>query len=131
VFRALRALHESAAGGDPLPKLEWQYLWAPDGAAQLCVRSVPKARAVRLWTATSADRDFRDDRFSAGADAGGRAAVFPIARPAAGYAAVFAEADYGHLLGAYSLSTNLAVLAAPNERDYGTRPDGIAGVCPP
>jgi hypothetical protein len=49
--------------------------------------------------------------------------------PATGYRSVVAEVDYGHLLGAYSLSTNLAVLAAPGTAEAGPRPHGLAGVC--
>ena len=117
-FGALRALQRSVTGGAPLPKLEWEFAWSADAAGgRLCVRSDPKPRAVRLWTANSDGSDFRHATWTAGAEMNARdAASIGLEPPAAGYRSVVAEVDYGHLLGAYSLSTNLAVLAAPGAR---------------
>jgi PhoPQ-activated pathogenicity-related protein len=130
-FGALRALQRSVTGGAPLPKLEWEFAWSADGAGgRLCVRSDPKPRGVRLWTANSEGSDFRQATWTAGAEMNARdAASIGLEPPAAGYRSVVAEVDYGHLLGAYSLSTNLAVLAAPGAREPGPRPHGVAGVC--
>jgi PhoPQ-activated pathogenicity-related protein len=130
-FGALRALQRSVTGGAPLPKLEWEFAWSADAAGgRLCVRSDPKPRAVRLWTANSDGSDFRHATWTAGAEMNARdAASIGLEPPAAGYRSVVAEVDYGHLLGAYSLSTNLAVLAAPGAREPGPRPHGVAGVC--
>jgi len=114
-----------------LPKLEWEFAWDSDGAGgSLCVRSDPKPTAVRLWTANSDGRDFRQATWSAGAEISARdAANVRLDPPATGYRSVVAEVDYGHLLGAYSLSTNLAVLAAPGTAEPGPRPHGVTGVC--
>jgi PhoPQ-activated pathogenicity-related protein len=130
-FGALRALQRSVTGGTPLPKLEWEFAWSADGVGgRLCVRSDPKPRGVRLWTANSEGSDFRQATWTAGAEMNARdAASIGLEPPAAGYRSVVAEVDYGHLLGAYSLSTNLAVLAAPGAREPGPRPHGVAGVC--
>jgi len=130
-IRALRALQRSMTGGPPLPKLEWEFAWNDDGAGgRLCVRSDPKPTAVRLWTANADGRDFRQATWSAGAEMSARdAASIALEPPAAGYRSVVAEVDYGHLLGAYSLSTNLAVLAAPGTAEPGPRPHGVTGVC--
>jgi hypothetical protein len=54
---------------------------------------------------------------------------FEIARPASGYVAFFGEATFGRGLAAFTLSTNLAVVAAAGERPYGTEPRGSTGVC--
>ncbi len=130
-FGALRALQRSLTGGPPLPKLEWEFAWDGDGAGgRLCVRSEPKPTAVRLWSANSDVRDFRRATWSAGAEMSARdAASVRLDPPATGYRSVVAEVDYGHLLRAYSLSTNLAVLATPGAPDPGPRPHGVAGVC--
>jgi PhoPQ-activated pathogenicity-related protein len=129
-FRALRALHRSAEGGKPLPRIEWEFAWDGDGGGRLCVRSDPQPRAVRLWTAASEGRDFRPAVWSAGPELRAREAQnVPLVPPATGYRAVFAEVEYGHLLGAYSLTTNLAVLPAPGAPEPGPRPNGVAGVC--
>jgi PhoPQ-activated pathogenicity-related protein len=94
------------------------------------VRSDPKPTAVRLWAASSDSRDFRKSTWSAASEMSARdAADIRLDPPAAGYRSVVAEVDYGHLLAAYSLSTNLAVLAAPGAAEPGPRPGGVAGVC--
>jgi len=130
-FGALRALQRSVTGAAPLPKLEWEFAWSVDGAGgRLCVRSDPKPRAVKLWTANADGTDFRHATWTAGAEMNARdAASIGLEPPATGYRSVVAEVDYGHWLGAYSFSTNLAVLAAPGAREPGPRPHGVAGVC--
>jgi PhoPQ-activated pathogenicity-related protein len=129
VFRSLRALNDSLTGEEALPSLQWEFVWR-DGGALLCVRSEPKARAIRLWSATSDDRDFRDATWTGGDELpGGKLAEIAVQRPATGYLAAFAQADFGHGLHAYSLTTNLAVLAAAPSEDFGQRPTGVAGVC--
>jgi hypothetical protein len=42
---------------------------------------------------------------------------------------VFGEAEFGTGRRAFTLSTNLAVIAAAAEPPYGTEPRGQAGVC--
>jgi PhoPQ-activated pathogenicity-related protein len=128
VLRSLRALHAASVDGEPLPLLEWQYVWE-DATLRLCVRTEPGARSLRVWRAVSADRDFRDARWSVAAEVRRSGARFEIVRPAAGYVAAFAEAEFGRGRRAFTLSTNLAILAAPAETVYGTRPEGRAGVC--
>ena len=130
-FGALRALQRSITGAAPLPKLEWEFVWDSNGpGGRLCVRSDPKPGGVRLWTANADGRDFRHATWSAGAEMNARdAASIALEPPSTGYRSVVAEVDYGHLLGAYSLSTNLAVLGAPGSPEPGPRPHGVAGVC--
>jgi PhoPQ-activated pathogenicity-related protein len=129
-FRALRALQRSTSGGKPLPNLEWEFAWSAEGGGRLCVRSDPKPRAVRLWSATSAARDFRPAVWGAAPELSARdAQSILLEPPSTGYRALFAEVDYGHLLGAYSLSTNLAVLGPPGAPTPGPQPHGVAGVC--
>jgi PhoPQ-activated pathogenicity-related protein len=126
--RALRALHDAAARGEPLPRLEWEYR-ASGGELMLCVRSDPRARRWRVWRAESADRDFRDAEWHVVAESTRSTARFVLREPTQGYAAVVADAGFGALLRAFTLSTSLSVMAAPNEPPYGTRPAGDAGLC--
>jgi PhoPQ-activated pathogenicity-related protein len=131
-FRALRALNDSVSGGTPLPKIEWEFAWDAAGGGRLCVRSDPKPRSVRLWSATSQGPDFRPAVWSEGPQlSAGDAASIALEPPASGYRATFAEVDYGRWLGAFSLSTNLAVLPARGTPELGPRPHGVAGVCSP
>ncbi len=126
--RALRALHQSAASGKPLPRLEWEYR-SGGGALMLCVRSDPGARSWRVWRALSADRDLRDAQWEAVAESPRSAARFVLSDPAQGYAAIVGEAAFGRALHAFTLSTSLSVTAAAGEPSYGTQPAGESGLC--
>jgi PhoPQ-activated pathogenicity-related protein len=126
--RALRAVHAAAAGRESLPELEWEYVWEQE-AVTLCIGSAPAARRLRVWQAFSADRDFRDAEWQAATEERGGGGRFTLERPAQGYLAVFGEAEFGSGRRSFALSTNLAVVPAAGERDYGTRPIGVAGVC--
>ena len=126
--RTLRALHESAASGESLPRLEWEYR-SNAGALMLCVRSDPGARRWRVWRAVSADRDFRDAQWHSVAESPRSAVRFELREPAEGYAAVVGEAGFGRAFHAFTLSTSLSVTAAANEPPYGTQPAGHSGLC--
>lgn len=125
----LRALHASVEGGAELPRLEWEYRWT-DARGTLCVRSVPAAARLRVWRTATAERDFRDATWTAAEERRG-APVYEIAiaKPATGYAGVFAEVEFGRGRSAFSLSTNLAVLSPPGAAESGQRPTGTPGVC--
>ena len=129
VVRSLRALHAASRDGGSLPNVEWEYRIA-DGTVTLCVRAERGARGLRLWRATSSDRDLRDATWEPAARSALPGARFVLERPAQGYVAVVGEAAFGRGLRAFTLSTSLTVLAAANEPDYGTRPVGRGeGVC--
>jgi PhoPQ-activated pathogenicity-related protein len=128
VVRSLRALHEAARGGDPLPRLEWEYR-LEDGAMMLCIRSEPPARELRVWAAMSADRDLRDAQWYPIASSRGSEARFRMLEPDEGYAAVVGEAAFGVGRRAFTLSTSLAVVAAPASPRYGTEPPSVPGLC--
>jgi PhoPQ-activated pathogenicity-related protein len=127
VVRALRALHEAAAGGKPLPPVDWEYA-SRDDMLTLCVRA-EDARSLRVWRAVSADRDFRDAQWEAVVEARGAAGRFELPRPADGYVALFGEARFGARLRAFALTTGLAVVAAPGQPPYGTEPPSTTGIC--
>jgi len=128
VVRGLRALHAATGGGEPLPRLDWQFEWH-ETAVVLCIRSAPGAGRLRIWQATSAGRDFRNAEWRSVAEVARPVGRFELARPAAGYVALFGEAEFGRGRRAFALTTNLAVWQAADDPDYGTRPLGSAGVC--
>jgi PhoPQ-activated pathogenicity-related protein len=128
VVRSLRALHETTRGGEPLPRIDWEYGSADGGARALCV-SADAARELRVWRAVSEDRDLRDAEWRLVAGSPGEAARFVIAEPQSGYVAVFGEAAFGSGRRAFTLSTSLAVFAAATELAYGTEPPGSDGLC--
>jgi PhoPQ-activated pathogenicity-related protein len=123
VVRSLRALHAASDDGEPLPRVDWEYR-IDAAAVTLCVRAEDGARGLRLWRALSADRDLRDAEWELVARSGSPAARFVLEPPAQGYVALFGEAAFGRGLQAFTLSTSLAVVAAENEPQYGTRPAG-------
>jgi PhoPQ-activated pathogenicity-related protein len=129
VVRGLRALQEAADGGEPLPRVEWEYAAAGDsGGTVLCVRA-NDARTLQLWRAASRDRDFRDDEWRPAPVVREGQAQFALPRPTDGYEAVFAQAAFGRGLRAFTLSTGLAVVAGPGLPAYGTKPLGQVGLC--
>ena len=128
--RALRARHAADGGRASLPDLRWEYVWERE-AVTLCISSAPAARQLRLWQAHSADRDFRDAQWHPAQEVRGPTRQFAVERPAQGYLAMFGEAEFGGGRRSFALSTNLAVVPAVGEPDYGTRPLGVDGICVP
>ena len=110
---ALNALHGEACEGKPLPKLTFQYA---DGKEKVTLRvgSDIKPREVRVWTASSASRDFRDSKWEshpAIADHGDY--TFDLPHPASGFAALFGEAVYAADGLPLFLSTNVKIIGSP------------------
>jgi PhoPQ-activated pathogenicity-related protein len=109
---ALNALHFEACDAKPLPKLSFKYA---DGNEKttLRVQSDIKPREVRVWTATSDTRDFRDSKWeSHPAAADGDGYSFDAAQPAKGFSALFGEAVYDFDGLPLFLSTNVKIVAA-------------------
>ncbi|HJQ79603.1 MAG TPA: PhoPQ-activated protein PqaA family protein [Lacipirellulaceae bacterium] len=107
------ALHEHITGGKALPKLDWNFEDRGD-SLRLELTTDAKPVTVRSWTAESDSRDFRQARWesqSVPANAGeGRRFVIDLKRPADGFAAVFAEAQFNGQPMPFYLSTNLRVV---------------------
>jgi PhoPQ-activated pathogenicity-related protein len=108
---ALNALHGEACEGKPLPKLSFRYA---DGKEKVTLRveSDIKPREVRVWTTTSATRDFRDSKWEAHPAAADRDVyTYELAHPASGFAALFGEAVYASDGMPLFLSTNVRIVA--------------------
>ena len=124
---ALAALHRH---GRALPEIDWQFVAHEDGLG-LCLRGRPAPEAVVVWTAESADTDFRDEVFSpAAAASAGNGYVIDVEPPETGYKAVLAEALMGEGEERFLLSTNVRII------DSGGRPafeetaiGGDDGIC--
>jgi PhoPQ-activated pathogenicity-related protein len=109
------ALHEQITGGKAMPKLDWKYEEHGD-SLRLVLSSDTKPEAVRSWNAASETRDFREASWESQAvtasDNEGRRFVVEIEKPADGFAAVFAEAEFNGRPIPFYLSTNLRVVPA-------------------
>ena len=112
-WQTLAAWFQMIADRQLLPKVEWQVRDGTDGAAGLTVRVDQPANKVRLWTAHSADRDFRDEKWTSReleTQPGSSQASANVPKPAAGFTAFLAEVELtaptGHC---YKLSTQVQV----------------------
>ena len=109
--QTLAAFFQMIADKEALPHMAWDI---QEGTpATLAVHINRDATAIRLWTADSTDRDFRNDHWTSRAlsmPSGSSRASAEIASPASGYRAFLAEvtltAKTGH---AYKLSTEARV----------------------
>ncbi len=112
-LETLAAWVQMIADGQPLPKFDWQVQSQDDSALLLACLDRPAMRA-RLWTATSNDRDFRDEKWSARdleLGRGGRTLSARIEAPERGFRAFLAEVELETAGGApFKLSTEARVI---------------------
>ena len=112
-WQTLAAWFQMIADRQLLPKVEWQLRDGTDGAAGLTIRVDQPANKVRLWTAHSADRDFRDEKWTSREleiQPGSSQASADVPKPAAGFTAFLAEVELTAPTGqSYKLSTQVQV----------------------
>jgi len=111
-IESMAAFYQMIADGDELPKMEWKL--QAGGQPELQVKVNRPAKAIRLWTADSADRDFRDDKWSSKPleiKPGSSLAQTKVEKPESGYRAFMGEViltnRFGH---EYKLSTQVQVV---------------------
>jgi PhoPQ-activated pathogenicity-related protein len=112
-MQTLAAFFQMLADRKPLPKVTWVLRDTPRGKATATLKVDQPAKAVRLWSATSADRDFRDSTWSSrelGIQAGSSQTFAEIERPREGYCAYLMEVELISPTGQpYKLSTEAKV----------------------
>ena len=111
-IQSLAAFFQMVADQEEIPKMEWKM---HDGnAPHLSLQVNRNARSIRLWTADSADRDFRDERWTSKelvVRPGSVSADTDIEKPASGYRAFMGEVTLTNSLGhEYRLSTQVQVV---------------------
>ena len=118
-WQTLAAWFQMIVDRRPLPKVDWQLRDGTNGAAGLMVRVNQPVSKIRLWTAHSTDRDFRDEKWTSyelEIQSGSNQASVDVPKPAAGFTAFLAEVELtaptGH---SYKLSTQVQVI-----------PDGVS-----
>jgi PhoPQ-activated pathogenicity-related protein len=107
-LKTLAVFAQDVATNETLPDVSWKHD-DDGGKMRLVVRSTPAPKAVRLWTAHSEAKDFRQAHWdatpiSAAADG---AYVAHVEKPAKGHVAFFAEATHQHGSIEYGLSTQI------------------------
>lgn len=108
--QTLAAFFQMIADREELPKVTWTRPGAESPALEMSV--TPAAKTFRLWTATSPDRDLRNDRWTSVEVPSnpGRKAASKIEPPAEGYRAYLMEAEFTTKTGhTYKLSTEARV----------------------
>ena len=104
----LAAFCRSQVTGKPLPALAWKHTEG-DGRVVLELTTDRTVKHVRRWVADAPTRDFRKATWQAEGPGPG-ADGFLIPRPAAGFRAVFAEAEYDVDGLSFTLSSQVRVL---------------------
>lgn len=113
-IQTLAAFYQMIADRQPLPKVEWQFANdGPGSKGTLQFHVDQHAKGMRLWSALSADRDFRNDKWSnhdLPVASGSSQAKAEVESPAEGYRAYLGEviltAPTGH---EFKLSTEARV----------------------
>lgn len=106
------ALHRRVRGELTLPQLAWSFDEQPE-SLRLRFTSDVAPGTVLLWTTSSESRDFRKSVWrSTPVEAVDGAYRLETARPATGFAAMFAEAQFPDKLLPYFLSSNVRIVAA-------------------
>jgi PhoPQ-activated pathogenicity-related protein len=113
-WQTLAAWFQMIVDHRPLPKVEWQLRDGTKGAAGLMVKVNQPVSKIRLWTAHSTDRDFRDEKWTShelDLQPGSNQASVDVPMPEAGFTAFLAEVELtaptGHR---YKLSTQVQVI---------------------
>jgi PhoPQ-activated pathogenicity-related protein len=110
--QTLAAFYQMVADKQPLPSMTWQWSTNAGTAAELKVHLDRPARSFNLWTANSADRDFRDERWTSQPleTANPRQVSVTVDPPANGFRAFLIEAELVSSTGdTYRLSTEARV----------------------
>ena len=109
---ALAAFFQMIADQEELPKVEWTF--SAGDKPHLHMKVNRHAKAIRLWTADSTDRDFRNDRWTnreLEVKPGSAIADSDMEKPATGYRAFMGEViltnRFGH---EFKLSTQVQVV---------------------
>lgn len=113
VVTGLSAIHSYAAAGKTLPATTWSFAATKD-ALTIQLKSDRPAQRVRIWSARSASRDFRDSPWTSSDCAkakDGHACSVPRAKE--GHTAAFAETSFkDEGIPAFSTSTTVCITAA-------------------
>jgi PhoPQ-activated pathogenicity-related protein len=93
-LNGLGAFFRHQVTGTPMPALSWSFESTSSGAGSLTIHAEPAPLSARLWTATAADRDFRDSKWTASPLEPGTTIAAPLAAPVSGHGAAFADLEY-------------------------------------
>jgi PhoPQ-activated pathogenicity-related protein len=93
--QSLAAFYQMIADNEVLPKMDWKITYDSDGNGKVDLKLDRPAEKIRLWTAESMDRDFRDEKWTSKDVASketGTEVALTVSKPSSGYRAFMAEA---------------------------------------
>lgn len=112
-IQTLAAYFQMIADGEPTPTMQWQFRDEADGKVAVALKVNQPAKSIRLWTADSPDRDFRNDTWTSREleiKPGSSQAMAEVTKPEQGYRAYLIEAVLTSSTGHdYKLSTEARV----------------------
>jgi PhoPQ-activated pathogenicity-related protein len=98
----------------PLPKLTWNLAGGADGGdSTLTLSASPVPVAARIWSATSATRDFRESQWQSSVIQPGETITYHATPPKSGHLAFFGELEYQIDGITYHLTTSFQEPGAP------------------
>lgn len=110
VFNTLSAFAQTLAGNKSFPQPKWEYTEGAEGVT-LHVTSDVAPKEVRLFSATSTTKDFRDSKWAYTAmSATDKGYAGTYARPASGFAAVYGEIVYEVGGKLFTLTTQIRIV---------------------
>jgi PhoPQ-activated pathogenicity-related protein len=109
----LGAFFRSSVTGRPLPRLTWELTRGPGTDSTLTIHASPAPASARVWSATSATRDFRESRWEPSPLAPAETMTRHVAPPASGNIAYFGELEYQLDGIPYHLTTTFQEPGAP------------------
>jgi PhoPQ-activated pathogenicity-related protein len=111
--QSLAAFYQMIADGQELPRMDWEFKDALKDGAKLTLKINQPAKAIKLWTADSENRDFRKRTWTSRdleTQLGSTQVVAKIEAPEHGYRAYLAEVTLTSPTGQdYRLSTEARV----------------------
>lgn len=118
VFATMTAFARRIASKSKWPKMDWSYAEIPGGSTTLSLKSSMPVKSFRLYSCSSATKDFRDSKWTyetgTGADKAWSASTAPLEDR---YLAVFGEAVYELEPGReFTLSTQIRIIPPKNKK---------------
>ncbi len=93
-INGLGAFFRHSVTGRAMPVLSWSMSNPAAGKATITIQANPAPVSARLWTASSANRDFRESKWTPTTLEAGTTITTAIAPPASGNVAAFADLEY-------------------------------------
>jgi PhoPQ-activated pathogenicity-related protein len=113
VLSGLGAFFHAVVTGRPLPRLSWELAKGAGGESTLTIHASPAPQSARIWTATSATRDFREAPWQPSPLKPADTMIRYVLPPSGGHLAYFAELEYQLDGIPYHLTTTLQEPGAP------------------